>query len=232
MMMPADGVEHDGARVAALVSPHHLGVGPLSPGRQLLGRRGAERVTSRQDDRATVFPLLVGDLADGRRLADTVDADEQPHVRAVGRARLEVQLPIGSGETILHLAPQRVQQLVGLDDLLVLDLGPQTVEQVRGDADPHIGPQQRLLEVVPRLVGDPATAAHAGEGTGQGRPGAGHPLSQRGRWDDDLRLHGDRRLERLAARARLSVRPVAAAPAGAPPVVPTWRRSSAGPVAG
>ena len=80
----------------------------------------------------------------------------------------------------------------------------QLVEQLRRDADADVGPQQRLLEVLPRLLGDPAPAADAGEGAGQGRCGpapcarAAWPAGRRPRARrsaeprlDDLRLeHG------------------------------------------
>ena len=61
--------------------------------------------------RAAVGDLLVGDLADGGRLADAVDADEQPHVRAAVGGRLEVQRPVGAVELALHVVLQRVEQL-------------------------------------------------------------------------------------------------------------------------
>ena len=77
---PLDGVEHDGAGVAALATPDELDAGPLGPRRQLLGGRGAERVAGGEQHAATGGDLLVGDLADARRLADAVDADEQPDV--------------------------------------------------------------------------------------------------------------------------------------------------------
>ena len=135
-----------------------------------------------------VVLLLVGDLADRRGLADAVDTDEQPDVRAALLPRHEVQLTVGTDETLLHLRAQRVEQLVGLGELLVLDPRPQAVEQIRGHADPDVGPQQRLLEVFPRLVRDPPAPTDAGEGTGQRRPGPRHPAAQGDRWGDDLGL--------------------------------------------
>ena len=53
---PLDGVEHDGARVAALVAAHDLDTGPLGPRRQLLGGGGAERVGGGQQHPVTRRP--------------------------------------------------------------------------------------------------------------------------------------------------------------------------------
>ena len=54
---------------------------------------------------------------------------------------------------------------VGLGDLLGLHPRPQVVEQRVGDADADVGAQQRLLELLPRLVGDrrprPSTPVNA-----------------------------------------------------------------------
>ena len=115
---PLDGVEHDRARIAALAPPDELDAGPLGPRRQLLGGSGPERVAGGEQHAATGGDLLVGDLADARRLADAVDADEQPHVGSP--VAVEVQRAIGAGEALLHLLAQGIEQLVGLGDLLRL----------------------------------------------------------------------------------------------------------------
>ena len=101
------GVEDDRARVAALGAAHEVGAGPLGPGLELLGGRGAERVAGGHHDRAALVGLALADLADGGRLAHAVDADEQPHVR---RARLEVQRAVAGGEVGLELRLQRLEQ--------------------------------------------------------------------------------------------------------------------------
>jgi hypothetical protein len=191
---PFDGVEHHRAGVTSLVAAHELGAGPLGPRGQLLGGGGAKRVRGGNEHGATVRPLLARHLADAGRLADSVDADEQPHVRAPGLTRLEVQVAVGTSEPRLHLGAQGVEELIRLGDLGALDLGAQPVEQVAGDAHSHVGPQQRLLEVIPRLVGDAASAPDAGEGAGERGASPRHPLPQRRRRSGHLGLeHGRRR---------------------------------------
>ena len=106
--------------IAALVAPHELGAGPLGPRRELLGRRGAERVARGQQHRAAVADLLAADLADRRGLADAVDADEQPHVRR-SRLGLEAQRAVGACRGAARIVGlQRVEQCSAVGDLLGL----------------------------------------------------------------------------------------------------------------
>src|SRR4051812_46102470 len=111
------GVEDHGARVATLVAAHDGGTRALGPQSELLGSGGAERVAGRHHDRASVRDLALRDLADGRRLADTVHPDEQPHVRLSGH---EVQFAV-TGEARLHLCFERFEQRVGSRDAFFFD---------------------------------------------------------------------------------------------------------------
>ena len=97
--------------------------------------------------------LLGADLADGGGLADAVDADEQPHVRARrGRSsKCSERSAPDSRSTISACSAS--SSCVRLGDLLRLHPGPQAAEQIVGDAHADVGAQQRLLEVVPGLVG-------------------------------------------------------------------------------
>ena len=115
-------------------------------------------------DRPTAA-LLAGDLADRGGLAHPVDADEQPHVRAPGDAVVEVQLAIGPAEALGHVGLERIEQRRRLGDLLGLDPRLEVVDQGVGHGDADVGAQQRLLELVPGVVGDraavPSTPANA-----------------------------------------------------------------------
>ncbi len=115
---PLDGVEDDGTGVATLATADELDAGPLRPGRQLLGGRGAERVAGGEQHAPTSGDLLVGHLADARRLANTVDADEQPDVGST--FAVELQRAVGAGEAFLHLQSQGVEELLGLGNLFGL----------------------------------------------------------------------------------------------------------------
>ncbi len=69
----------------------------------------------------------------------------------------------------------------------VLTRARRSSRRSRGHADADVGPQQRLLEVVPRLVGDALATADAGERADERRAGPRHALAQGGR-GDGLRL--------------------------------------------
>ena len=179
-----DGVEHHRARVAALGPADDLGVGALGPRRQLLGCGGAERVAGGEQHGTSGIMLLARDLADGGGLADPVDADEQPHVDGVGGTgaiELAAQRAVRSGQARDHLVAQSVDELPGCFDALVGDLGAQVLEQVVSDADPDVGTQQRLFEIVPRLVGDRGAAEDAADRSGERRTGLRQPFAQRRR---------------------------------------------------
>ena len=80
----------------------------------------------------------------------------------------------------------------GLGDALLGDGGPQAVEDVGGGAHAHVGPDERLLQVVPRLRVDPAL--------GQDRPDvAGH----RAAGPPEALAEGGLRANRLRLRLRL-----------------------------
>ena len=93
----------------------------LRPGRQLLGGRGTERVTGGQQNGTAVGDLLVGELADRGRLADTVHPDEHPHVRAPGLTGDEGERTLRVLEAFGHLGLQGIEQLLRLRDLLRRD---------------------------------------------------------------------------------------------------------------
>ena len=67
--------------IGAFLPAHDARAGSLGPVRELLGRRGAERVGRGEHDPVTVVDLALRDLGDRGGLADAVDAHEHPHVR-------------------------------------------------------------------------------------------------------------------------------------------------------
>ena len=77
-----DGVEDDRGGVSALIVFDHVDAGAVGPDLQLVDRRSSERVRSAQDDLASGGLEVVGHLADGRGLADAVDADDQDDRRS------------------------------------------------------------------------------------------------------------------------------------------------------
>jgi hypothetical protein len=102
-----DGVEDDGAGVAPLVAPDHLGPDPVGPHRQLIGRRSAEGVTGRHDHGVPGRRVAQAQLADGRGLAHAVDPDEEPDGHALpGQVQRPVPLQDGRQVTLERLEQQ------------------------------------------------------------------------------------------------------------------------------
>ena len=72
-----NGVEHHGGGVGALLVLDDLHAGALRPDGELVGGRCAERVRRREEHTVALLLELGGKLADRRRLADAVDADDE-----------------------------------------------------------------------------------------------------------------------------------------------------------
>ena len=102
--------------------------------------------------------------------------DEQPHV---GRARLVVERAVAAGEVGLELRLQRLEQRGRLGDAVGVDGGPQAVEDVGGGGDADVGDDQRLLEVVPRLVVDLVARQDGAEVARHRAAGLAEPVAER-----------------------------------------------------
>ena len=127
---------------------------------ELLGGGGPERVAGRQQHRAPGSRLPPGQLADGGRLADTVDPDDQPDVGRRPPCRRSAARGPGGVEQLTDGAPERLEQVVAAGDLLGVHLGPELVEQRGGRRDADVGPDERLLQRRPRSsCVDPAASA-------------------------------------------------------------------------
>ena len=147
---PLDGVEDDGARIAALVAAHEFGTAALGPGAELLDGRGAERVAGGHQHRAPESSLLGADLADGRRLADAVDPDEQPDVRARPAASSKCSERSAPDRRATISACSASSSCAGSVISFAFTLARKPAEQVIGHPHADVGAQQRLLQVVPR----------------------------------------------------------------------------------
>ena len=169
---------------------HDLAACALGPELELIGRRGAERVGRGEHDALAVGDLLRRELADRRRLPDTVDTDEHPDVDL---ARNGVERPVRSLlQDRRHLVAQQAEERVRIGD--VLDLGPvaHRAEQPLRGRHADIGEQQRFFELVPRVVVD-LVAAHRAQVARQRGAGPTEPVAQAGLddrfgFDDDVEL--------------------------------------------
>ena len=80
-------VVRDRSRIGAALGADEVRPGPLRPDLELLLRRRSVRVGRAHDDRPAVLREPRGELADRRRLAGAVDADDEDHGRLVRRRR-------------------------------------------------------------------------------------------------------------------------------------------------
>src|SRR5207302_7661220 len=127
--------------IAAALGADEVGTRTLRPDLELLLGGGTERVGSRDDDRVSVLRQLGRELADRRRLAGAVDADDENHARRsahVQRAGISEERRDLVGESFAEIA-ELAARLEPLDELCR-----------RADAD--IGLDQRLLEPLPGQV--------------------------------------------------------------------------------
>ena len=77
-----DCVVCNGRGIGAARRADEVGTRALGPDLELLLRRRAERVRRADEHRAAVLAELLRELADRRRLAGSVDADDEDHARA------------------------------------------------------------------------------------------------------------------------------------------------------
>jgi hypothetical protein len=135
---PLDRVIRDGGGIATALAFDELGAGALSPDAELFFRGGAERVRRRDHHGMTVLSQPVGELADRRRLAGAVDADDE-HDTRLPRKLDSRRL----AEEVRHLDGER---LVEVGEIAAC-LEPSHELSRGGDAD--VAGDQRLLEPLP-----------------------------------------------------------------------------------
>ena len=84
-----------------------LGLRPLGPDGELLDGRGAERVRGHEQDVASLRRMQCCELADGRRLADPVDAEHEDDPRPLVEHYVCVRR-----EHLLDLFPEHAPDLI------------------------------------------------------------------------------------------------------------------------
>jgi hypothetical protein len=142
-----DRLVRDGCRVLALVlRSHDRRSSALGPRRQLIDGRGAEGVGGPDDDGPSVALQELRELADRRRLADAVDADDEDDGRALGEPERRVELR----EVLFEGLLEHALQVPRIGRAVAVDLLAQLVDDALGDVGAEVGRQQRRLEVVPR----------------------------------------------------------------------------------
>ena len=88
----------------------------------------------------------VGQLADGRRFADAVDADNHDHVGSVGG--IDCQWPGAGSQSFYHQSAQLAQQGVAVGQFAPAHAGRQVFDQLLRRADADVGTQQQDFQFV------------------------------------------------------------------------------------
>ena len=138
-------VEGEPGRVGALLALDEGGKRAPRPDAQLLDRGGAEGVARGEHDRLPLGPELGRELADGRRLAGAVDADDEDDERAL--ARIDHERASDRGERALDFGREDALDFVGTDPLIVAPAGERLANAGRR-AKPKVGLDQNVLEIV------------------------------------------------------------------------------------
>ena len=136
-----DRIEGDRGGIGALRRADEVRPRALGPDLELLVGRGAERVGGADEDRTAVRREPVGELADRRRLARAVHADDEHDTRVlVDRQRGRL------AEQRRDLLDQGVGEIVDVAALA------QSLDQLVRRGHAHVGGDERVLEGLPGLV--------------------------------------------------------------------------------
>ena len=149
--------------------------GALAPALELLDGGGAERVRRADHDRRpSVLRRCHGELADRRRLAGAVDADDEDH----GRVGAQVDLVVaGAGELGEQLG-EPVRERLAADERALLGLAFELLDDLRGGPRADVGVDQRLLEALPGVLVEVALEQRRLDLGGQRLARLAHVLAQ------------------------------------------------------
>lgn len=138
----------------------------------MVDRGRAERVGSADDHAALESAEELGELADGRGLADAVHPDDEHHGRPFGELQRGVELR----EMLFERLTEHALQILRIGGAETLDLLTQFVDDALADVRTEVRRDQRRLEVFPRRLVDRGLDEHpaqcAGEGPGLLRHGS------------------------------------------------------------
>jgi hypothetical protein len=137
-----------------------LCAGALAPDLELLDGGGAEGVAGSHDHAEALVAILLGELADGGRLAAAVDADDQHHHGL--QRRVELEGAVDQRQRLRHFLGERRADLLGRH-LLIEARAAQALGHFLGDAGAHVGGDEQIFELAQRLVVEPAPREDAAD---------------------------------------------------------------------
>jgi hypothetical protein len=157
-----DAVEHDPGRVAAFLAGDHRSIDALAPDPELLDRGGAERIAGGEQHAIILFLQPMPELADRRRLARAIDADDEDHVGP--RKTPHLQRLGDRCEDLFYLFGENRAEAAFVEALepLLRDRLADPARSLRA----KVGGNQRLLDVVERSGIESSPAGETGQVVG------------------------------------------------------------------
>ena len=146
-----DGVEGDSRRVGSLLVLNDGHARALAPDLELVDGRRAEGVGRGEQDRLALALVVGGELADRRRLARAVDADDEQDRRPLlGDARRI----LARRQDLDNLLLQERLEVFRRVDLLLLDALAHGRHELVRRLDADVRHDERLLELVEQVIVD------------------------------------------------------------------------------
>ena len=144
-----DRVVDDGGGVAALLMPDDANFGAVCPDGELICRCRAEGIRRGDGDALLFLYEIIGELADGGRFADAVDADEHDDggILYFGHFRL--------AEGILYHVFEQVDDVLSVFELFFLCLLADLSDDVFRRDDGDVCGDEDLFELIVEIVAQP-----------------------------------------------------------------------------
>src|SRR5438552_4692907 len=168
-----EGIISEAGGVGAELAGDDRRLGALAPDLQLLNRGSAEGVAGRPHHPTPAFGQLGRQLADGRRLAGAVDADDQDDVRLVAEVELE-RLGDRGQDFFDFRGHHRADFRIG--NIFAVTAGGERVGDAQRRLDAEIGADQHILQVLKRVLVQLAFGEDAGDVAGELARGTGKPV--------------------------------------------------------
>ena len=142
------GVKDDGGWIGPFLVGDDIAAGPFAPDLQLGRSGGTERIAGSQHDLVVEESEIVGQLADGRGLADAVDADHQDDRRMAADAGAYAVVV----EQVRNPFLQERDDILRALDLLLFGGLAHIVDQFFRRGDAYIGRQQDHFQFIQKVL--------------------------------------------------------------------------------
>ena len=143
-----NAVIHHGRRIGTFVLADNGGTAALCPDFQLVSCGSTEGIGSNQQDFLSLAGELLGNLADGGGLADTVDTHHQNHGRIGG----QVQRGIANGQHVCQNVLQRFSRLFRCLQAIVADPLAQLTHCPDSSIHAQICQNQAFFQFIKKII--------------------------------------------------------------------------------